>query len=133
MYKVLIVDDEPVIRHGISAFIDWEKEGMSVEDHYANGAEALAALESLSFDILITDIKMPLMNGIELMKQAQALCPWLKVILVSNYSDFEYVKEGLKLGAVDYLLKLTLKRRIFLPSCAGAFPCWRTRGSRIPS
>ncbi|MFD1772803.1 response regulator transcription factor [Paenibacillus rhizophilus] len=110
MYKVLIVDDEPVIRHGISAFIDWEKEGMSVEDHYANGAEALAALESLSFDILITDIKMPLMNGIELMKQAQALCPWIKVILISNYNDFEYVKEGLKLGAVDYLLKLTLKK-----------------------
>lgn len=109
MYRVLIVDDEPVIRNGISAFIDWEKEGMTVEDHYANGEEALSALESLSFDILITDIKMPLLNGIQLMKQALALCPWLKVILISNYSDFEYVKEGLKLGAVDYLLKLTLK------------------------
>lgn len=110
MYRVLIVDDEPVIRHGISAFIDWEQEGMSAEDHYANGAEALAALERESFDILITDIKMPLMNGIDLMKQAQALCPWIKVVLISNYSDFEYVKEGLKLGAVDYLLKLTLKK-----------------------
>ncbi|QSF45637.1 response regulator transcription factor [Paenibacillus tianjinensis] len=114
MYRVLIVDDEPVIRNGISAFIDWDKEGMTVEDHYANGVEALSALESLSFDILITDIKMPLLNGIQLMKQALALCPWLKVILISNYSDFEYVKEGLKLGAVDYLLKLTLKREDLL-------------------
>ncbi|MDQ0194489.1 response regulator transcription factor [Paenibacillus wynnii] len=114
MYRVLIVDDEPVIRNGISAFIDWEEEGMTVEDHYANGVEALSALESCSFDILITDIKMPLMDGIQLMKQALALCPSLKVILISNYSDFEYVKEGLKLGAVDYLLKLTLKREELL-------------------
>ncbi|AIQ11063.1 response regulator [Paenibacillus durus] len=113
MYRVLIVDDEPIIRNGISAFIDWEKEGASVEE-YANGAEALAQLESRAYDILITDIKMPLMDGIELMKQALVLCPWLKVILISNYSDFNYVKEGLKLGAVDYLLKLTLKQEDLL-------------------
>ncbi|MBD1379274.1 response regulator transcription factor [Metabacillus arenae] len=110
MYRVLIVDDEPVIRKGITAFIDWEKEGVMVEDQYANGAEALTALEKRSYDILITDIKMPLIGGIELMQQALKLYPWLKVILISNYSDFEYVKEGLKLGAVDYLLKLTLKK-----------------------
>ncbi|WP_141432709.1 response regulator [Bacillus sp. 03113] len=110
MYRILIVDDEPVIRKGITAFIDWEKEGVMVEDQYANGAEALAALKERSYDILITDIKMPLMGGIELMKQALEICPWLKVILVSNYNDFEFVKEGLKLGAVDYLLKLTLKK-----------------------
>lgn len=110
MYRVMIVDDEPVIRNGISAFVDWEEEGLSVEDHYANGAEALAALESGSVDILITDIKMPLINGIQLMKQSIERYPWIKVILISNYSDFEYVKEGLQLGAVDYLLKLTLNR-----------------------
>ncbi|MDT3428706.1 two-component system response regulator YesN [Paenibacillus forsythiae] len=109
MYRVLIVDDEPIIRNGISAFIDWEKEGASVEE-CANGAEALARLESRGCDILITDIKMPVMDGIELMRRALALCPWIKVILISNYSDFNYVKEGLKLGAVDYLLKLTLQR-----------------------
>jgi len=114
MYRVIIVDDEPIIRKGISAFIDWEKEGVTVEDQYANGAEALAALKNHSYDILITDIKMPLTNGIELMKQALELYPWLKVILISNYSDFEYVKEGLKLGAVDYLLKLTLKKEDLL-------------------
>ncbi|AJY77332.1 response regulator transcription factor [Paenibacillus beijingensis] len=113
-YSVLIVDDEPVIRNGISAFIDWEKVGLTVEDHYANGMEALEALKNRSFDILITDIKMPRLNGIELMKQALELCPWLKVILISSYSDFEYVKEGLKLGAVDYLLKLTLQKEDLL-------------------
>lgn len=109
MYRVLIVDDEPVSRNGIYAFIDWEKEGMQAEDDCANGLEALAALERCPFDILITDIKMPLMNGIQLIKEALELYPWLKVILISSYSDFEYVKEGLKLGAVDYLLKPTLE------------------------
>lgn len=108
MYKVLIVDDEAVIRSGISAIIDWEKEGMLVEDHYANGTEALTAMSERSFDILITDVKMPLMDGIQFTKRALELYPWLKVILISHYSDFEYVKEGLKTGAVDYLLKLTL-------------------------
>ncbi|MFC0469026.1 response regulator [Halalkalibacter kiskunsagensis] len=110
MYRVLIVDDETAIRKGITAFIDWEKEGLFVEDQYGNGAEALTALEKHSYDILITDIKMPLIDGIELMQQALELYPSLKVILISNYSDFEYVKEGLKLGAVDYLLKLTMKK-----------------------
>ncbi|MCA0754221.1 response regulator [Paenibacillus sp. N4] len=110
MYRVLIVDDEPIISSGIHSFIDWEKEGMSAEEDCANGEEALAALETSPFDILITDIKMPLLNGIELVRQALARYPSLKVILISNYSDFEYVKEGLKLGAVDYLLKLTLNR-----------------------
>ncbi|BCG61460.1 response regulator transcription factor [Paenibacillus sp. URB8-2] len=110
MYKVLIVDDEAVIRNGISAIIDWEKEEMLVEDHYANGTEALTAMSERSFDILITDVKMPLMDGIQLTKRALELYPWLKVILISHYSDFEYVKEGLKVGAADYLLKLTLNR-----------------------
>lgn len=114
MYRVLIVDDETAIRKGITAFIDWEKEGLIVEDQYGNGAEALTVLEKRSYDILITDIKMPLIDGIELMQQALKLHPSLKVILISNYSDFEYVKEGLKLGAVDYLLKLTMKKNDLL-------------------
>lgn len=109
MYRVLIVDDEPVIRNGIHSFIDWQQEGMSAEDDCANGVEALAALESRSIDILITDIKMPLMNGIQLMEQAIQLYPSLKVIMISSYNDFEYVREGLKLGAVDYLLKPTME------------------------
>lgn len=109
MYRVLIVDDEPVIRNGIKAFIDWEREGLAVAADCANGVEALSLMESLPVDILITDIKMPLMNGIQLMQQSLQLYPRLKVIMVSSYSDFEFVREGLKLGAVDYLLKPTLE------------------------
>lgn len=109
MYRVLIVDDEPIIRNGIEAFIGWEKEGLSVEAICSNGADALIVLEDRPADILITDIKMPLVDGIQLMSQALKLYPWIKVILLSSYSDFEYVREGLKLGAVDYLLKAALK------------------------
>ncbi|MGP7818100.1 response regulator transcription factor [Niallia sp. 01092] len=108
MYRVVIVDDEPISRNGIEAFIDWKREGMLVESLCANGEEALKVLKASSADILITDIKMPIMNGIELMKQALEHYPNLKVVMLSSYSDFEYVKEGLKLGAVDYLLKSAL-------------------------
>ncbi|WP_445487670.1 response regulator transcription factor [Niallia sp. 03133] len=108
MYRVVIVDDEPISRNGIEAFIDWNREGMMAVAICANGEEALTALNACSADILITDIKMPLMNGIELMKQALELYPSLKVIMLSSYSDYEYVREGLKLGAVDYLLKSAL-------------------------
>lgn len=108
MYRVLIVDDEPVIRNGITAIIDWEKENVFVQSDCENGVEALNALQNHSFDILITDIIMPIMDGIQLMKQALELNPSLKVILISSYSDYEYVRQGLKLGAVDYLLKAAL-------------------------
>lgn len=114
MYRVVIVDDEPAIRKGIASIIDWEKEGLQVEYDYANGKEAMDALEEKPCDILITDIKMPIIVGIELMKQALERYPSIKVVMISNYSDFEYVKEGMRLGAVDYLLKLTLKQEDLL-------------------
>lgn len=109
MCKVLIVDDEPVIRFGLKASIDWKTEGLDLIGDYPNGEEALRAIQSVQPDILITDIKMPLMDGITLMKHAIERYPHLKVILVSSYNDFEYVREGLRLGAVDYILKPTLE------------------------
>jgi two-component system response regulator YesN len=109
MYRILIVDDEPITRNGIKNFIDWKNEFMHVDSVCSNGETALSTLESCPVDILITDIKMPKMNGIELMKKAFELYPWLKVIMISSYSDFDYVREGLKLGAVDYLLKSALE------------------------
>jgi two-component system, response regulator YesN len=114
MYKVLIVDDEPVIRFGLKASVDWEAEGLYLIGDYPNGEEALKAIESVQPDILITDIKMPLMDGITLMKHAIERYPHIKVILVSSYNDFEYVREGLRLGAVDYILKPTLEPEDFL-------------------
>ncbi|WNB92365.1 response regulator [Bacillus sp. NEB1478] len=109
MYKVMIVDDEPVIRNGLKASIPWDREPFELTGAFANGKEALAYFEEQRPDILITDIKMPIMDGIELAREALQIHPSLKIIFVSSYSDFDYVREGLKIGAVDYLLKPTLE------------------------
>lgn len=109
VYKVMIVDDEPIIRCGIRACLDWNVLGLEVVGEYANGEEAYAAMADERPDILITDIKMPLMDGIELTGKAMALIPTLKVVFVSSYNDFEFVREGIRLGALDYILKPTLE------------------------
>lgn len=109
MYKVMVVDDEPIIRTGIRACLDWQALGLEMVGEYANGEEAYRAMTSVRPDILITDIKMPLMDGIELTGKAMALIPTIKVVFVSSYNDFEFVREGIRLGAVDYILKPTLE------------------------
>lgn len=109
MLNVMIVDDEPIIRLGIKASIEWERLSLRFAGEYANGAEALNALRDTPADILITDIKMPLMDGLELTRQARALRPSTKVILISSYNDFEYVRQGIVLGAKDYILKATME------------------------
>ncbi|MFD0673188.1 response regulator [Cohnella sp. GCM10027633] len=109
MYRVMIVDDEPVIRFGIKALIDWNKEGFEVIGEYANGVVALDTMLSQPADVLITDIKMPMMDGLALSREAMKLNPACKVVLVSSHNDFEFVREGLKMGAVDYMLKHSLE------------------------
>lgn len=115
MHQVVIVDDEPIIRFGLKSSIKWEEEGLHLIGDFSNGKQALDAIQKHhQVDILITDIKMPVMDGIHLMKQALALFPKLKVILVSSYNDFEYIREGLQYGAIDYVLKASLEPDAFL-------------------
>jgi len=109
MYTAVIVDDEPVIRFGIKASIDWHQLNVSVVGDFANGQQALQCIESQRVDLLLTDIKMPVMDGLALAKRALALQPRMKIVLVSSYNDFEYVREGLRLGVTDYILKPTLE------------------------
>ncbi|MGO4374365.1 response regulator, partial [Paenibacillus sp. MCAF20] len=106
---VLIVDDEPIIRNGLKSFIDFGGLGLILEGDCANGKEALGVLREKPIDILVTDIKMPVMDGLELTRQALAINPSIKIILISSYNEFEYVREGMKQGAIDYLLKPTLE------------------------
>lgn len=109
MWRAIIVDDEPIIRFGIKASVNWQQEGIEVVADCANGAEALQIMKQQPIDILITDIKMPIMDGLVLTRHALELNEAMKVILVSSYNDFEYVREGLKLGVIDYILKHTLE------------------------
>ena len=105
LYKIMIVDDESEIRNAIKNTVDWEKAGFVVVDDAENGQDALEKLESKEPDVIMTDIRMPYMDGLELAKEARKLYPSLKIIICSGYNDFEYAKEAIKLGVSEYVLK----------------------------
>lgn len=105
MYRVFIVDDEPFIIDGLYDIIDWSAFGLEIIGSAENGQEALAALMDLPADILLTDISMPTMDGLTLIREARKFRPDLKVIILSGYNEFNYIKEGLRLGVENYLLK----------------------------
>ncbi|MBM7563411.1 response regulator transcription factor [Paenibacillus sacheonensis] len=105
MYKVLLVDDEPFITEGLSDAVDWSAFGLEVVGSAEDGEEALERLREVNVDLLITDISMPIMNGLELIRAARELQPQLKVIILSGYNEFDYLKEGMRLGIENYVLK----------------------------
>lgn len=105
MITMMIVDDEAVIRKGISTAIDWESMGIHLVAEAANGRDGLTKALVLRPDIVITDVKMPVMDGIRFVQRLREKLPSVKVIILSGYSDFEYSRQALKAGAVDYLLK----------------------------
>ncbi|GAA0291147.1 YesN/AraC family two-component response regulator [Gracilibacillus halotolerans] len=105
MYQILIVDDEPNIAKGIKHLINYA--GMDVSKTFAvhSGQEALDVLQEEEIDLLITDIQMDGMTGLELMHQAKILYPWMETIVISAYQDFKYAQTAIQLGAKDYLIK----------------------------
>lgn len=105
VYKVLIADDEPLILMNLTQIIDWNSLNCTVAGTAQNGQEALEFLEKERFDIVLTDISMPMVTGIDLLKQIQKL-PYKPItVLISGYDEFEYAREGLKNNALDYILK----------------------------
>jgi two-component system, response regulator YesN len=112
LYKVLIVDDEIIIREGIRTSIDWISLGCTVINEASHGSEAMEMIQKDCPDILITDICMPGMSGLELLEKVAASYPNTRVILLSGYNDFDYVRRGVQLGAFDYLLKPTSHREL---------------------
>lgn len=105
MVNILIVDDEQTIREGIRSSIDWGKYGISICDAVDNGFMALNIIERDSPEIVITDIRMSDMNGLELLQIVKEKYPMIKVILISAYNDFQYAQKALELNAFYYLLK----------------------------
>lgn len=105
MLKVLIVDDEPIVRHGIVHGVDWASMGCNVVAEASNGKEGLDVVSKYRPDIIIADIRMPQMDGIEMLGELRKRNCHAHAILLSAYNDFAYVRSALKLGAVDYLLK----------------------------
>jgi two-component system response regulator YesN len=105
MYKLLIVEDEPSFREGILTMINWESEGIRVIGTASNGRKALEVMDSELPDILLTDIRMPKMSGLELIEETQKREIDLIPVLLTGYSEFEYAQRALKLGVFDYILK----------------------------
>jgi two-component system response regulator YesN len=105
MYRVLLVDDEPTIREGLRTLIPWEDKGFQVVDTAANGHEALLKCEQMIPDLLIADIRMPGMNGLELVRNIRSQGLDIHILILSGYADFEYAKQALSLKIDGYLLK----------------------------
>ncbi len=105
MYKVFIVEDEIVIREGIKNKIPWEEEGFLFVGDASDGELAYPRIIKEQPDILITDIKMPFMDGLELSKLLKKDMPQLKIIIISGYSDFKYAQKAIDIGISEYLLK----------------------------
>ena len=105
MYKLLLVDDEPIIREGLERIIDWEKLDLKLT---ASCPNAIAALDSMTDDmpdILLTDIRLPGMTGLELVQRAVTLHPMLQTLILSGHDTFQYAQQALKYGVIEYLLK----------------------------
>lgn len=105
MFSILIVDDDKIIRMGLKKIIESNMEGFEVIGEAPNGVKALEVIKELSPDIIITDIKMPVMNGIELINNINKLSLKIRSIVLSGFDDYKYIRETFKNGAVDYILK----------------------------
>lgn len=104
-YRVMLADDEPIMRKALLTLADWKKMDCEVVYTASNGEEVIRHLESASPDILITDIKMPGKDGIELAKYIWENALPIKVIILTGYADFSYAQQALKYNAVDYVIK----------------------------
>ncbi|MBC8081487.1 MAG: response regulator [Gorillibacterium sp.] len=105
MYQVMLVDDEPWITEGLSLMLDWSQYGFQIAATASNGLDALNLLQFTNCHLLITDIRMPLIEGLELIRRAKEMKPKLKVLVISGYNDFAYAKQAITYGVKDYMLK----------------------------
>jgi len=105
LYSVMIVDDEPIIRMGLKKIINWQEFGFEIVCEARDGEEALELLNQHSIDLIVTDIKMHKITGIELLSVIRKMKLDVIVVLLSGYDDFSYAQEGIRLGAFDYILK----------------------------
>ncbi len=105
MLKIFLVEDEFVVREGIKRNIDWQANGYEFCGEAGDGELAFPMIQKLKPDIVITDIKMPFMDGLELSRLIKKECPWIEIIILTGFEEFEYAKEAISIGVAKYLLK----------------------------
>lgn len=113
MYFLVVVDDEPKILNGIVNLYPWNNWGYSVAGAFTNSIEALDYMQHHSVDVLLTDIYMPVMDGIELTKNIQSVHPELNVVFISGFRDFEFAKNAISLGVKQYITKPFNRNEIY--------------------
>lgn len=116
MYSILIIDDEPIVKIALRSILPWEEHGFFICGTASNGLEALSLIEKHHPDVIITDLKMPEMNGLELIRTLKENSYPGEILVLSNYEDFDSVRSALLLGAADYLLKIKIQSDTLL-SC----------------
>jgi two-component system response regulator YesN len=105
MYKVFLADDEIVVREGIRNSIPWDKTPYTLAGEAPDGEMALSMIRDIKPDILVTDIRMPFMDGLALSHIIKKNFPWIKIIILSGHDEFEYAREAISIGVEEYLLK----------------------------
>ena len=105
MMKVFLVDDEIAIRESLRNSFPWEEKGFQLVGEAPDGEMALPMIRDLNVDILLTDIRMPFMDGMKLCEEVQRTMPWVERIILSGYDDFDYARKAISLGVREYLLK----------------------------
>lgn len=105
MYSVIIVDDELFVRKGLIEMIDWESSGFKVIDESDNGEDALAIIQAKKPDLVVTDIRMPVLDGLELIEAASKLQLETEFVIISGHNDFRYAQQAVRFGVQDYVLK----------------------------
>ncbi|WP_054940529.1 response regulator transcription factor [Paenibacillus ihuae] len=113
MYKLLIADDEQEIRHGLSSYFPWHEIGYEVVQHVENGQKALEYITGHPVDVLLCDVTMPVMTGIELAERLHLEKSPVQVVFLSAHRNFEYAQQALQFGVRNYILKPTKYKSIF--------------------
>ncbi|MCP1103049.1 two-component system response regulator YesN [Aequitasia blattaphilus] len=130
MYRILIVDDEFLVRLGLKTTIDWEANGYEVVGEASNGKEAMEMVHRLNPDIVLVDIKMPVMDGLEFMKKVRETNQEVSFIILSNYGDFKYAKDAMKMGVSQYMLKSEINGEILLKTLESVLTEREVKGVR---
>lgn len=105
MYRVMVVDDEPIVRKAIADQIAWEKYQISIVKTAAHAIEALDYLREHDVELMLVDVRLPVMDGLELIRRVRQLNREIEFVVISGYSDFTYAQQAVRLGVRDYLLK----------------------------
>ncbi len=104
MYDIMIVDDEPASRKALEYVLDWERHGFQIAGEASSGEEALAMMAEQSYSLIVTDIRMPGMDGLELAERIRSASD-VPILILSGYEDFEYARKAMRIGVEDYLMK----------------------------